>query len=175
LAAKRILTILQWEVDVAAAAVLPTVSPPKAAERVNPKRTSHTFGLAAGPPQESNENNSKLSRVIAIVEDDVDISRAYAEIVERLGYPRAFVALNGRDMLNALADRNLHPDVVLIDYRMPGMNGLELGKKVHEVLPMSKIIITTADDSVRNEAMSYGFHFLQKPFSMLQLSRALVE
>src|SRR3981189_742943 len=57
--------------------------------------------------------------------------------------------------------------LVLIDIWIPGMNGLELQKKLRAVSPETRVIVVTADDeeSVRRAAMRNGaIAFFAKPF-----------
>ena len=65
--------------------------------------------------------------------------------------------------------------MILMDYRLPKMNGLEAAKAILRKRPAIKIIISTADDSIREEAVSAGMTFLQKPFSLDELASAIAE
>ena len=59
-------------------------------------------------------------------------------------------------------------DVILCDYYLPGMNGVEFFKRAMKILPESiKILITAfGDDDIASEAFGIGVHdFVQKPFS----------
>ena len=59
--------------------------------------------------------------------------------------------------------------MVLLDYRMRTMNGFEAAEEIRRFDPAVRIVIVTADDSVREKVVAAGFGFLQKPFSMSQL------
>jgi CheY-like chemotaxis protein len=52
---------------------------------------------------------------------------------------------------------------------------LEAAKKILRNRPRVKIIMSTADDSVKQEAISAGMTFLQKPFSLGELASAIRE
>ena len=43
-----------------------------------------------------------------------------------LGYPSAFVAFNETDMLRALVEKEVNPNVILMDYRLPRLNGMKV-------------------------------------------------
>lgn len=45
--------------------------------------------------------------------------------------------------------RDLQPDVVLLDYRLPGMNGLEVTRAIHSALPEVRVVCLTASISTR--------------------------
>jgi CheY-like chemotaxis protein len=110
---------------------------------------------------------------IAIVEDEKDLSSIYSFFLENLGYDAIFVAMSGEEMVRGMVDGKASPDLVVMDYRLPGMNGIETAKRIKELKPGIKVIITTADDSVKAEATSLGFSFLQKPFALHALSQTI--
>jgi YesN/AraC family two-component response regulator len=64
-------------------------------------------------------------------------------------------------------------DVILLDYRMPEMNGIEAAKILKRYRPQTKIVMTTGYDFVRQQAADLGIPFLQKPYSMEHLAECL--
>jgi two-component system cell cycle sensor histidine kinase/response regulator CckA len=110
---------------------------------------------------------------ISIVEDEQDLLTVYLTFLEGLGYDWISTFLNGEDFVRAVSEGSAPPDVVIMDFRLPGKNGIEVAKLITALRPNVKVIITTADDSVRHEAKALGFSFLQKPFSLLQLLRTV--
>jgi CheY-like chemotaxis protein len=110
---------------------------------------------------------------IGIVEDEKNLSSIYSLFLEHLGYDAIFVAMSGEEMVRGMVDGQASPDLVVMDYRLPGMNGIEAAKRIKELKPAIKVIITTADDSVKPEAMSLGFSFLQKPFALHALAETI--
>ena len=110
---------------------------------------------------------------IAIVEDENDLSIVYSLFLEKLGYDGIFVAMSGEEMVRGMVDGTASPDLVIMDYRLPGMNGIETAKRIKELKPAIKVVVTTADDSVKAEARSLGFSFLQKPFALRALSETI--
>ena len=72
----------------------------------------------------------------------------------------------------------LHPDVVLMDIAMPGLNGLEASRQLVKALPATRIIILTAhcDDAYVKSAISSGVAgFLLKQDSTHDVCRAIRE
>lgn len=69
-------------------------------------------------------------RKILIVEDDIFIRDIYGVRFSQDDY-EVFAAENGVDALKQLED-GLIPDIILLDVIMPGMNGVELLKKIKE-------------------------------------------
>ena len=57
-----------------------------------------------------------------------------------------YEAGNGIELLELLKETKPQPDVVLLDLRMPGMDGIEVTPKIKELYPELKIIILTMED-----------------------------
>jgi DNA-binding NtrC family response regulator len=109
-------------------------------------------------------NGGKAS--IAIVENELNLISIYSYVVRELGFNPVFIAREGEEILKAVADGRTDPNVVIVDYRLPGMNGIETAKRIVRHRPATRVIVASADDSVREESVSLGFSFLQKPFSL---------
>lgn len=109
-------------------------------------------------------------RSLAIVEDEQDLISVYSRVVKELGFDPVFVARGGEEIVRAVAEGRTSPDVIIMDYRLPGINGIEAAKRVLKHRPETKVIVASADDSVRAESISLGFAFLQKPFSLATFS-----
>ena len=107
---------------------------------------------------------------IAIVDDEPRLLSLYSEMVTNLGFPEPELFPDGTSLIHALASNRSDFDVVLMDYRIPEMNGIEAAKIVRRYRPETKIILATASDAVEDEALAEGFFFLQKPFSMRSLA-----
>ena len=70
-------------------------------------------------------------------------------------------AKNGIDAYNMILDQ--YPDIILTDIKMPGLTGLELIRKIHEIAPQTEFIILSCYGvfEFAKEAMQYGFqHYL---------------
>lgn len=62
------------------------------------------------------------------------------------------------------------PKIILMDYRMPIKNGIEASKEILQMNGNTKIIFTSADKSIKDEALSIGaFCFKDKPFTVEEL------
>ncbi len=110
---------------------------------------------------------------IAIVEDDEGLCSLFSTLVKSLGYRVEFVAHNGAEIVRAVSEDSIQPDLIIMDYRMPVMNGMQAAKEILRVSPDIKIILATADDSVTLDANSAGILFVQKPFSIRLLAKTL--
>lgn len=96
---------------------------------------------------------------ILVVEDERTLSEAYKTILSKEGY-QAKVAYDGEQALEALKD--FEPDLILLDLRMPNMNGLEFLKKykLDKNHPGVKVIVFSNLDTQSDidEAYDLGAH-----------------
>ena len=79
-------------------------------------------------------------KAILFVDDHEVLARLSCEILEMQGY-RAVSAYNGEDALQKFDQEDF--DILVTDFRMEGMNGVELARKVHEKHPHVPVIIVT--------------------------------
>ena len=143
----------------------------------NPGRSSAASSDSATQPavrpKAGTGTAARKSARIAIVDNDEELGSLFSTLIARLGYLVEYVAKGGDDIVKAVSEGGIHPDVILMDYRMPGMNGIQASKNVLRFAPETQIILATADDQVRGDALSAGLFFLLKPFSTPTLVRAL--
>ncbi len=128
---------------------------------------------ASGETELSRSGRSKKSRTVAIVEDQMDSLIAYSGYLRRHGYQSVFTFATGEAFEKAVDEGRVSPELVLVDYRLPGKNGIEVAEVAAKRDPDVKVILTTADDSVKSRADSLGFLFLQKPFSLAALAELM--
>jgi two-component system chemotaxis response regulator CheY len=111
---------------------------------------------------------------IAIVEDEKGLVKLYERIFARKGVFVCFVAYDGIDAVKKFIECTPKPHVVLMDYRLPLMNGIEATKEILNVDPGARIVFLSADISVKEEAMKAGaFIFLKKPADINDITRAV--
>lgn len=108
------------------------------------------------------------SRRILIVEDQREISRLLRSALETLEHPLEVVELPSGE--EAILDSSHHKvDLLVADYRLPGVSGIELMHKVRKDHPQVKVILITGhtDPKVRKEvAEAGGDAFFLKPVPM---------
>jgi YesN/AraC family two-component response regulator len=87
-----------------------------------------------------------------IVDDEADMVALVNVGIELTGADLVVVATasSGEDALAKVAD--VAPDVMLVDYMMPVLNGLELAAKVLEMRPLQQIVLFSAFITDRTEA-----------------------
>ena len=104
------------------------------------------------------------SKPILIVDDEKNIRMTLSQSLESLGV-ETDMAGNGEEALTKLKEKDF--GLILLDIRMPGMDGMEVLRQVREVRPDIRIIMITAYGTIGSavEAMKLGaVDFLQKPF-----------
>jgi DNA-binding response OmpR family regulator len=80
---------------------------------------------------------------VMVIDDDSAIRRLYKEELEEEGY-EVFLAESGEEALRIFGD--IKPDIVTLDIRMPGVNGIELLRKIKELDSKLPVIMCTAYD-----------------------------
>lgn len=110
-------------------------------------------------------NNSTHIKVL-IADDEVEFA---STLVTRLQLRKfdTIMVNSGQDALES-AEKE-HPDVLLLDLKMPDLDGLEVLAKLRESQPELKVIILTGHGSfeVGNEGMALGaFDYLMKPVDL---------
>jgi two-component system, chemotaxis family, chemotaxis protein CheY len=116
--------------------------------------------------------------VLALVIDDSSTMRRIVRAsVAQLGFS-VYEALDGQDALSLLSQIPTVPDISLIDWNMPVMNGLDFVRQVHqmpEFRSMWLMMVTTeAEQSQIVRALAAGAHeYLIKPFTDIALHEKL--
>jgi len=106
------------------------------------------------------------------VDDNPEMRKSFAMVISHLGYS-ASVFESGTSFVQAIAKDKLSFDLVLMDYRMPEMNGIEAAKIIQRNRPNMRIVLITAVDFVESEALANGLLYVRKPVSMLALAKIL--
>ncbi len=108
------------------------------------------------------------SRRILIVEDQREVSRLLRSALETLEHELRVVEIPSGE--EAILDSTRNPiDLLVSDYRLPGMTGLELMRKVRQRHPQAKVILITGqtDPRIRREVAEAGADaFFIKPVPM---------
>lgn len=115
---------------------------------------------------------------ILVVEDE-QINRIVIEkILRQLGYKKIYLAINGNDALRQFDF--VRPNVMLIDIRMPLMNGFELAENIHKTcivrgLDEPKMIGVTAQVISEEELKPWFKEFVYKPIDIFELDKKIQE
>ncbi len=117
------------------------------------------------------------TETVLLVEDEESVRQLVRETLSLKGY-RVVEAENGEAGLAAAAQHKGKIDLVITDVVMPGMGGRELVKQLAQVRPEAKVLYLsgyTEDAIVSEGTIESGTAFLQKPFTLQNLSRKVRE
>jgi DNA-binding NtrC family response regulator len=109
------------------------------------------------------EREVSLHRLVLLVDDDPDFRWATTNLLESSGY-RVIPARDGEEALGLL-EKDI-PELVLLDYRMPGRSGLEIAEEMRDRIQAIPIIMITAYGEVKHavKAMRMGvYDYVTKP------------
>ncbi len=129
--------------------------------------------LAEVPSEETMTSYVGAGERILVVEDDPAVRESLQEILTQLGY--RVVALAGRQQVEEIPNDEEF-DLLLTDFGLPDGSGTEIAALLQHRLPRLRVIIISGyaeDDVIVRRVMSGDLHFLQKPFSIQTLGRAL--
>ncbi len=121
----------------------------------------------------------KKTRTILIVEDETSLNEAYQIILANAGYD-ILSAFDGKEALTILEESQ--PDVILLDLRMPVMNGIDFLKEYKPTSKKTKVIVFSNYDMQKEieEAYELGAHkYILKawasPKELLKLIKDTIE
>ena len=107
---------------------------------------------------------------VLIVEDDSCVHDLLTRFLEMRGHSIAGNAFNGAEAVDIFTNLVPKPNLILMDYRMPVMNGIEATKRILEIEPLAQILFLSADSRVEDEAIEAGAcGFLRKPISCSEI------
>jgi len=107
-----------------------------------------------------------MPKKILIIDDELEICKMVTEFLFDAGYSASY-ALNGPDGL-AMIKRDL-PSLVLLDIGMPGMDGIEVMRLIHEQFPVIPVIILTGHrdtETVKKMIEMGASEYLTKPINL---------
>ncbi|RJP76622.1 MAG: response regulator [Candidatus Zixiibacteriota bacterium] len=110
---------------------------------------------------------------ILIVDDEEDICSTLADFLGEKGY-EIFTATSGEEALRLV--KEVRPHLVLLDIRMPGMDGIEVLRRIRGLDQEAGIIMITAfhDIDIAQEALKLGASdFVTKPLEMSYLEESV--
>lgn len=111
---------------------------------------------------------------ILIVDDEKDLTEMIAKFLYNSGY-EALTAFNGLEAIEKVTKEK--PQIVLLDIRMPGMDGLGVLKAIKTINPKIAVVMITGveDEDIAKQCMEAGaFDYITKPISLDYLERAVL-
>ena len=111
-----------------------------------------------------------------LVVDDEPMVLAFVEVgLKKLGY-HVLTAVDGRQACEVYLSHFRKIDMVLLDLVMPGITGLEACRRLREINPNAKVILSSgysSDEVLREARLAGALGFIGKPYSLEELSGAL--
>ena len=110
---------------------------------------------------------------VLMVDDEEDFVTTLSERMKMRDLD-SDVALDGEQALQRVEDDI--PDVMVLDLKMPGIDGLEVLRRVRKAYPQIPVVILTGHGSEKDEAEARrlgAFEYLQKPVDIEKLVRVL--
>ncbi|GHO89026.1 response regulator [Dictyobacter formicarum] len=109
---------------------------------------------------------------LLVVEDDLDIGEFIVHAIQQETRYQAFLVVDAFKALNTI--RQHKPDMFLLDYQLPGMDGLELYNLLHttEGLENTPVLFMSANFSEK-ELDKLRLPYIEKPFELEDLLREI--
>jgi DNA-binding NtrC family response regulator len=106
---------------------------------------------------------------LMLVDDEERFLSTTAKLLARKGF-KVFTALSGSEALDHLKQHNIH--VVILDVKMPGMDGIAILKEIKRSFPLVEVVMLTGHGTVESavEGLKSGAtDFLSKPMDIDEL------
>jgi len=110
-----------------------------------------------------------MEQSVLIVDDNTELCETLADILEMAGFD-VESAKGGEEGIKRVKERFF--DVVLMDIKLPGMNGVEAFKGIKKISPKTRAIMMTAyavEELIKEALNECAFTVLYKPFEMDKL------
>jgi two-component system response regulator AtoC len=111
-----------------------------------------------------------MSETLLIIDDEELICWSVKKEFEKRGM-EVFTAYNGADGLQSFIEN--HPDILLLDVKLPDRNGLDLLKEIKKLNPDAIVIIITAFGGVESAVAAIkdgAYDYIEKPFQLENVS-----
>jgi PAS domain S-box-containing protein len=115
---------------------------------------------------------------VLLADDELPVQRVTCKLLEKAGFD-VVLASDGRQALELFRDRTQQFSFVLLDLTMPEMDGIEAMRKMRELCPDVKIILSSGYHELETKALLQANElptaFLEKPYSFTTLLKTLKE
>ena len=122
----------------------------------------------------SSEQCEQNKMVILLVEDDEQVRFFVCELLKSEGLT-VLPASSGEAALAMFSNYSGSIDLLLTDFEMPGLNGIELCRIVASERPEIKVVVMSGDLEAKAQAEMFGLPFVQKPFERSAMREVLYQ
>jgi two-component system, OmpR family, response regulator len=115
-----------------------------------------------------NNGSAKASKIL-VVDDEASIVDAVATALRYEGFD-VREEVTGRGAINAVLD--FEPDLIVLDWMLPDIEGIEVGRRIRDRGFKTAILFLTAKDTVENKVEALragGDDYVTKPFSLAEI------
>jgi len=129
------------------------------------------------PPTTPDEEPRKGTETVLVVDDEANVLDAIRRSLEQLGYT-VLTAATGTDAIALYRREWKNIDLVLLDFIMPGMDGEDAFRKLKEINPKAKVVVSSGYDETSKikPLLDAGVDgFVKKPYRLVELSRKFGE
>jgi len=113
---------------------------------------------------------------VMLVDDEVPFVEALTKRLKKRNL-NILTAFSGKEALETL-DKNRNVDVVILDVKMPGLDGIETLREIKRAYPVTEVVMLTGHATVESaiEGMKFGaYDYLMKPCAIEQLMTKVEE
>lgn len=101
---------------------------------------------------------------VLLVDDDKYLQTVYKTLFDVGNFEITAQAYDGVEALDVYSEMETKPDVILMDQRMPRMDGITTTRELKNINPDIKVVFLSADEESKNNAFKAGASaFLSKP------------
>lgn len=118
------------------------------------------------------EDQAVTGARILVVEDDSRVGEVTMDLLRDLGHLPLLVT-SARQALDQLSDPGQSFDLIFSDVIMPGINGIELARRVKQSLPDVPVVLASGYSDIFTLDDAAGFDLIRKPYTVQSLSRAI--
>lgn len=111
-------------------------------------------------------------KVILVVDDDEGVGTFLVEALKLEDSYRVLLTSNASEALSLV--QSLRPDVCVLDYQLPGITGLELAERLHQMEPFEQLpIVLMSANAPKHVQEREDLTFLAKPFNLDELLQVI--
>lgn len=112
-----------------------------------------------------------MSKKLMVIDDEIGLCNVVRRYFSEKGYT-VFISQEGGEAISILKTEK--PNILILDIKMPGINGVEILKLAKQLNKTLKVIVVSAirDDSIVKEVMRLGASsYITKPFKLEELEK----